>query len=307
MQLPRHIVALAACLAVGCGLARAQEGMFRKDAFTQSYADASDTAARDTSDTMFSFREFFGGVAHKRNVRIGSLFAGSTVFIGAEQIHNRDYWKLPIVYGGIGGGIGGAFYFRGRYHETGDAQYRTYGILCLAGAGLTWWGSLMDGTANYKRGDPAQHPGRATIYSILLPGLGQAYNGEYWKIPIYWGGLALAGHFLWTNNVNYLRFKDLHNLITSDDPPSDLPAITADNAVYYRNLYRRYRDYSILALAAVYLIQVIDANVFAYLQDFELNDSITMGLSPTVITPDTRYALNPAQSPAVGLRLGLTF
>ena len=63
------------------------------------------------------------------------------------------------------------------------------------------------------------------------------------------------------------------------------------------------RDYSILAVAVSYLLQVIDANVFAYMQDFEVNDEISMKVSPSVI-PMGDYALTP---PAVGMSIGLKF
>ena len=97
-----------------------------------------------------------------------------------------------------------------------DYAARQRGTWLLVGAGLIYWGSLMDGAACYKK-DIHPHPGRATIYSILLPGLGQAYNGEYWKIPIYWGCIAGSIHFLYTNNTNYQRFKRIHNEATNPD------------------------------------------------------------------------------------------
>ena len=62
-------------------------------------------------------------------------------------------------------------------------------------------------------------------------------------------------------------------------------------------------DYSILAVAVSYLLQVIDANVFAYMQDFEVNDEISMKVSPSVI-PMGDYAHTP---PAVGMSIGLKF
>ena len=61
---------------------------------------------------------------------------------------------------------------------------------------------------------------------------------------------------------------------------------------YYRDVFRRYRDYSVVALMGFYLLQIIDANVFAYMQDFELSDDISMNVSPTVISPDMGYAIN---------------
>ena len=65
-------------------------------------------------------------------------------------------------------------------------------------------------------------------------------------------------------------------------------------------------------MAAVYLLQVIDANVFAYMHDFEVSDDISMGVSPTVISPYNEYAMNtPAAygsgNTAIGMRIGFTF
>ena len=120
-------------------------------------------------------------------------------------------------------------------------------------------------------------------------------------------------HFLLTNNTNYVRFKRIHNEATSPDPniSSKVP-IAGETAKWYRDVYRRYRDYSIVATAAFYLLQVIDANVFAYMHDFEVDDDISMNIEPAVIAPDNAYALHNTNSymggqNAIGLRIGLRF
>ena len=192
-----------------------------------------------------------------------------------------------------------------------NEKARVTGTWLMVGAGLFYWGSLMDGVVNYKS-DRSPLPGRATLYSILLPGLGQAYNGEYWKIPIYWGGLAVAGSFLYNNNKNYHRFKNIHNEATDPNVPYT-GNISAETAKWYRDVYRRYRDYSIVATALVYLLQVVDANVFSYMHDFEISDDISVALEPTVISTDPNtYAMSKSVHPsmnynAVGLRLGFRF
>lgn len=300
-QLYRYIIVAAILLAASCVSASAQ---FRRDAFSQNYSDVADTLGRDSTDVLFSFKEYFGGLKHTRESRIGVLVGGSAVFVGGSQIYNKQYWKLPVVYGGIAAGIGGGLIYRQKYLNEGSDEFRKMSNWFFAGAGLTYWASLMDGTINYNK-DVKGQAGKATIYSLLLPGLGQAYNGEYWKIPIYYGLMAGSVHFYLENSQNFKRYQGIYRQITSDSSQYDGP-ISESTALYYRNLFRRYRDYSVLAIAASYLLQVIDANVFSYMRDFDLSDDIAMEVAPTVITTDRTYAFNPAPN-GFGLRLGFTF
>ncbi|MDD7456168.1 MAG: DUF5683 domain-containing protein [Bacteroidales bacterium] len=289
---------------------------FREEAFNQSYNDPSDTtSAKDSVAQMWTFREFFRGITHKDTLRIGSMFAGATVFIGAEQIYNKQYWKLPIIYGGLGATIGLGIHYNKQFKDSGNQHDKDMSKYMFASAGFLYWATLMDGVYNYRRDVPHQ-PGKATIYSILVPGLGQAYNGEYWKIPIYWGFMIGSYHFWDQNRTNYKKYKRIHNLATTKDSGYD-GRITAEQALYYRNVFRRYRDYSVVAFIGSYLLQIIDANVFAYLQDFEVSDNLSMKISPTIISPYNEYAFD-ARGPAnfgtpmygidaIGLKVGFTF
>ena len=76
-------------------------GQFREEAFSQQYNDDADTLGRDSTDVMFSFKDYFGGLRHKKEAKIGTMFAGSTLFVGGQQVYNRQYWKLPVIYGGL--------------------------------------------------------------------------------------------------------------------------------------------------------------------------------------------------------------
>lgn len=310
------LLVLAALLAFAPG-ARAQ---FKSEAFTNGFG-GDDIAPGDSAQALFSLKEYFAGLRHEQPLKIGTLAGGSALFIGGQQIYHRQYWKLPIIYGGLGATIGGGFYFRNKYIDsrnaydeafaanpdtplTVDDRSRLISNLMFAGGALVYWGTMMDGVISFPTDNP-HHPGKATLYSILVPGLGQAYNNEYWKIPIYWGCLAGAVHFLDVNQTNYKRFKRIHNEATTPDSGYK-ESISAQTALYYRDLYRRLRDYSILAVAGFYLLQVIDANVFSYMQDFEVNDDISLYVQPTLISPDMQYALGGG-STAVGFSLGLNF
>lgn len=315
----RHIVSLFVAVMLS-GLSSFAQ--FKSEAFSNGFGGEEDAVPADSAKALFSFKEYFSGLGHKQELKIGTLAAGSALVVGGQQIYHRQYWKLPVIYGGLGATIGGGFYYRNKYQTslkaynaafeadpqtslTPDMGAKNMSTYLFAGGALIYWGSLMDGVINFPTDNP-HHPGKATLYSIMFPGLGQAYNGEVWKIPIYWGFLAGTIHYIDTNQANYKRFKRIYKE-ASDPQGSYNESITTQTAQYYRDYYRRMRDYSILATAAVYLLQAIDANVFAYMQDFEVNDDLSMNLSPAVITPDTQYAMSPAGSAAFGFSLGFRF
>lgn len=333
-QFIRYLSLLIICLA---GFAVRSEAQFKEEAFRQSY-NSDTTSVSDTAEKLFSVKEFAGALAHKNKMKIGTMFVGSVVLPGTAQIYNKDYWKLPVIYGGIGALAGTGGYYMHQYNLTQkrydkwfndktafETKYKVEypfeaplvntkakqtGTWLLAGAAFVYWGSLLDGLVCYES-DTEPNPGRATLYSLICPGLGQIYNGEFFKLPIYWGGLLTTFHFLTTNDLNYKRFKRIHNEATTPGSGYN-EQISAETAKLYRDIYRRYRDYSIVATAAVYLLQVLDANVFAYMHDFEVTDDISMNIEPAVISPYNEYAMhtssymNPGYN-AIGMKVGFRF
>lgn len=294
------LILAAAVSAVSGFEMMAQEGMgFKSEAFSQSYNDDADSTGRDSTDVMFSFRQYFRAMRHKEEGKIGTMFAGSTIVIGGQQIYNRDYWKLPVIYGGLAATAGlGSYYI----HKDGKKDLGKY---LLAGAGAIYWGSLMDGVVSYDtKGEHSA--GRATLYSLLVPGLGQIYNKEYWKLPLYYSGLMVSASLLIENSANYHRFKRIHNEIT-DENSTYSGHYTESSALYMRNTYRRYRDYSVVALVGVYVLQIIDANVFSYMLDFDIDDEIAVDVSPTIITPQSQFAMGRPVDNAYGISIGIKF
>ena len=111
----RHLKLL--CILLTAVLAAAfcidASAQFKEEAFTQQYNDDS-SAASDSTDVLFSFKEYFGGLRHQNEIRIGTMTAGSALIIGGSQIYNRQTWKLPIVYGTIGGSLGAGIVLQAR-------------------------------------------------------------------------------------------------------------------------------------------------------------------------------------------------
>lgn len=275
----------------------------------QSRLNAADTATVKT-DTLagFSMKRMVRGYIGRDTLTPGYMFTGALFFPCAGQIYNRDYWKLPIFYSGLAAGIGAGIWCNNRYIQTGDESFRTWRTISYIGAGVFHWASLLDATINFRVGGRKPIAAKSTIYSILLPGLGQANNGDWWKIPIWVGGFLGCGYAIHYNDIEYQRFKYLYTI--ANDPSSGYTgAISSSQAEWYKDLYRKYRDYSILATILVYALNIIDANVFAHMADFDVSDNIaSVEIEPAVILPpDHVLASTGSGQPALGISMNFKF
>ncbi|MCK5729637.1 MAG: hypothetical protein KAH68_01100 [Draconibacterium sp.] len=154
-------------------------------------------------------------------------------------------------------------------------------------------------------------PKQAAIYSAILPGLGQAYNKKYWKIPIIYAGFGALGYFISWNNKNYKVLKLAYGDLTDDDPNTD-SYLDLDAAQYYdldnesersqfqtglnkqQDYYRRNRDLMIISTAAFYALNIIDASVDAHLFDFDISEDLTFNWQPAMQSMDDQliYGFN---------------
>jgi len=139
-----------------------------------------------------------------------------------------------------------------------------------------------------KKHDPA----KATRRSAIIPGWGQAYNHQYGKIPIVYGVLAVPASTFIYNNKWYKKTKDAYEIVVNEetdrydeidpkliDPATGMP-LSAQDLQYYRNTFRRDRDYSILFFLIAWGVNVVDATVFGHLKDFDVSDDLSMHLQP---------------------------
>ncbi|WP_077195430.1 DUF5683 domain-containing protein [Prevotella ihumii] len=166
-------------------------------------------------------------------------------------------------------------------------------------------------------------PKKAVWLAIALPGAGQVYNRKYWKLPIFYGGIAGCIYAMTWNNQKYKDYSQAYIDIADDDPNTQSyneflhlgNTITEANKDYYKNVFkkrkdkfRRWRDLSIFATVAVYALSVIDAYVDASLSDFDISDDLSLHIQPTVIS-DNSFATerNPFKSSAIGIGCSLNF
>ncbi len=129
-------------------------------------------------------------------------------------------------------------------------------------------------------------PKKAALFSTALPGLGQGYNKKYWKIPVIYAGFAGLAY---SYSINQTKFKTYRNAykyrIDSDPNTTDayVGVYTDENLNTLQKYYHRYRDLSVIGMAALYVLNIVDASVDAHLFKFDVSDNLTMNIAPTFI------------------------
>lgn len=140
---------------------------------------------------------------------------------------------------------------------------------------------MNDSIFNNVEYDPLA-PSRAAFYSAVLPGLGQAYNKKYWKIPIIYAGMAAGVYFYKKQNDDYHRFRDAYKRRLAgykDDEffgDGDIALISNERLINAQKSADKNRSLSIIVTAAFYLLNIIDANVDAHLRQYEVREDLSL-------------------------------
>jgi len=128
----------------------------------------------------------------------------------------------------------------------------------------------------------ALRPSKATFYSAVLPGLGQAYNKKYWKIPIVYGALGAGIYFYKKNDTDYNRYRSAYKRrlagFTDDEffGNGSNPAISNDGLIRAQNTLKSNKELSILVTVGLYILNIIDANVDAHLLQYNLDENLSI-------------------------------
>lgn len=142
-------------------------------------------------------------------------------------------------------------------------------------------------------------PSKAAFYSAILPGLGQAYNKKYWKIPIVYGALGTGIYFYSTNNKEYKRFRNAYKQRLAGEDDEFKGQYNDATLINGQKVFQRNRDLSLLITIALYVLNIVEANVNAHLMQFNVNDNLSF--QPAIYPNDINYKQN------VGLTLCYKF
>ena len=261
----------------------------------------------------------------------------STFIPGYGQIYNKQYWKLPILYGAVGTGLA-LYIHENKTFKPLKREYEAYTNTSLSRTpeldalqtrmirsntrrqiylGLTLASYIYfigDAAVCYSTNEVSSVK-KATTLACIFPGAGQIYNKSYWKVPFVVGGFASMIYCIDWNNRGYQRFKKAYALLADYDAhPDKYPDGPTDefkgrySADFIRNLrnnYRRNRDLCIIISAGLYVLQIVDAHVDAHLKDYDVSDDLSMNLEPLV---DYTYVPSAGGNRAVfGFNLSFKF
>ncbi len=261
----------------------------------------------------------------------------TAVMPGYGQIYNKQYWKLPILYGALGTGLA-LYIHENKTYKPLKRQYEAYTdkstvrtpelnalqdrmirsntrrqlYLGLTIASYIYF--IGDAAVSYRTNE-VSNVKKATTLACIFPGAGQIYNHSYWKVPFVIGGFASMIYCIDWNNRGYQRFKKAYSLLADyEQHPELYPDGPTDefhgrySASFIRNLrnnYRRNRDLCIIITGALYILQIVDAHVDAHLKDYDISDDLSINLEPLV---DYTYVPTlQGNRPVFGFNLSLKF
>jgi hypothetical protein len=123
--------------------------------------------------------------------------------------------------------------------------------------------------------DPLR-PSKAAFYSAILPGLGQAYNKRYWKIPIVYGAIGTSLYFYIDNSKKYHSYRDAYKRRLAGHNDDQYQYLDDSRLISAQRFYQRNRDLSLLVSIGFYILNIVDANVDAHLIQFNVSDKLSL-------------------------------
>ncbi len=121
-------------------------------------------------------------------------------------------------------------------------------------------------------------PGRAALYSVVLPGAGQAYNRKWWKVPI---ALGVEGYFISQivrkrRAYRKLNFRWHQSLIYDVSTLNyEIPYTSSSQIKEDRDDARQEMEYSWVYWGLARIIVTFEAFVNRHLLDFDVSEDLS--------------------------------
>ncbi|WP_341901486.1 DUF5683 domain-containing protein [Fluviicola taffensis] len=132
---------------------------------------------------------------------------------------------------------------------------------------------------------------RAALFSAVIPGSGQIYNHiampkgkkkAYWKVPLIYAGLGATTYFVVKNNILKNDFRSEYESRKIGNAPSNFLEYDDQSLLTLYTTHRNKRDFAILGLGLVYLLNIVDAAVEAHFVNFDISEDLSLSIHPTM-------------------------
>ena len=144
--------------------------------------------------------------------------------------------------------------------------------------------------------------------SMIIPGWGQITNRQVWKVPIVYGLLGGLTYYSIYLTKQYHDYRAaFYNLSNSDkkfgETPLHLVGVSQGSLESNRNFLRNRRDFIYVTIGLAYVLNVVDAYVFAHLRSFDVSDDLSLN---TRIKPDIIPVTTLGDVPSVSISFSLS-
>jgi hypothetical protein len=155
-----------------------------------------------------------------------------------------------------------------------------------------------DSAQQQKSARPLPEPRKAMVRSLIFPGLGQIYNGHWWKTPFVYGAVGGAVYVAVSGSRNYRVFQDAY-VAKLEGKPHVFSNTSLDDARrlrIQRDRYDKQRQTWYIYSVAAYGLQAVEALVDAHLQNFDVSEDLGFRIKPTFMAPPSG-----GMAPGIGL------
>lgn len=140
-------------------------------------------------------------------------------------------------------------------------------------------------TAMHKKKRFEPEAKRAGLYAALVPGFGQLYNRQYWKMPIVYAAVGAPLYFALKHNNDYQRYRKAYiaRLVNESASNDEFKGVLNTAGLKQnQDQARQNRDMMILYTGLAYTVQIIEAISGAHLKNFDISKDLSLHVRPDI-------------------------
>lgn len=121
---------------------------------------------------------------------------------------------------------------------------------------------------------------------MIIPGWGQITNKQVWKVPMVYGLIGGLTYYSVSLTKDYHDYRAAYYNLNSDNQdfkfgptPAYLENANLASLLNQRDFLRNKRDFIYVTIGLAYILNFIDAYVFAHLRPFDVSDDLSVNMN----------------------------